>query len=166
MCAQKTGSTAVSPLLPRHQGLPPQRSPRLIRLGDSRCRKRPCCSRAHRCRSGRGGCCWPGHRWSCRFDCHLLCSWLLGGDLLRCRFLRRYRFLGCRFFGCDLLLCRFLRRYRFLGCRFFGGDLLRCRFFRRYRFFSCWFLSCRSLLCCWFSFLCFCHFYSPCMNES
>ena len=148
-------------ILPRHQGLPPQRYHRLVRLADSRCRKRPCSSRTYRCWSGRCWCCWPGYRWSCRFCCCRfcccrLCGWLPGCRLLHhglfycrlCGWLLRYSLFGYWLFGSDFLCCRLLR-HCFFGYWLFGSDFLCCRLLRH------------RLLCCWFSFLLCCHFISP-----
>ena len=162
--------TVQTSRLSGHQGPPPQRYSRLVRLADSRCRKRPCCSRTYRCWSRRCRHRWPGyHSWLNR--CLLRSRLLLGSDFLCCRFLRRYFFscrllFGCCFFGCRLLFgsgffsCRLLFGCYFFSCRLlFGSGFLCCRFLRRY-LFSRRLLGC-CLFCCWFSFLLCCHFVSP-----
>jgi hypothetical protein len=149
-------TTVASPYcpttLPRHQGLTPQRCHRLVRLADSRGRKRPCSSRTYRCRCGRCRCCWLGDRGSCR-----LCSWLLGNCLFSCWL------LGCCLFSCWLLGCCLF------SCRLLGCCLFSCRLLG-YCLFSCRLLGCclfgcrlfgNRFLCCWFSFLLCCHFNSP-----
>jgi hypothetical protein len=157
---------------PRHQGLTPQRYHRLVRLADSRCRKRPCSGRTYRCWCGRS-CCWPRCR-RCRLlgCCFLLGRWLL----LSCRLFSR-GFLSCRLFsryllfGGRLLFSRYLLfggrllfgRYLLFGGRLlfgryllFGGRLL----LGRYLLFGGRLFSC-CLLCCWFSLLLCYHFDSP-----
>jgi hypothetical protein len=149
----------VGPLLPRHysrqdiKGPPPQQHSRLVRLADSRCRKRPCCGRTYRCRSRRCRSRWLGRYRSCRFSCRLLrrrffSCWLLGSGFLCCRLLRRYLLFGCRLFSSDFLGCWFLRRY-LLGCWLLGSDFLCCR------------LLCSGFLGCWFCFLLCYHVVSP-----
>jgi hypothetical protein len=190
----RPNTTVASPscptTLPRHQGLTPQRCHRLVRLADSRGRKRPCSSRTYWCRCGRCRCCWLCDRRGCLF-----CSWLLG-DCLFCSRLFSCRLLGCCFFSCRLLGCCFFSCWLLLGDSLLSCWLLGCCFFSCWLllgdsllscwllgccFFSCWLLLGDSLLscwllgccllgyrllgnrffCCWFSFLLCCHFNSP-----